>query len=42
MYQSARTDLLELEQRGLLERRTVGQRFVFRPVGDLAEWLTGG
>jgi Fic family protein len=37
VYQSARTDLLDLEQRGLLERRTVGQRFVFRPVKDLAE-----
>jgi len=42
VYQSARTDLLELEQRGLLERRTVGQRFVFRPVADLAERLAGG
>ncbi len=41
VYQSARTDLLDLEQRGLLERRTVGQRFVFRPVGDLAERLAG-
>ena len=42
VYQSARTDLLALEQRGLLERRTVGQRFVFRPVTDLAERLAGG
>ena len=42
VYQSARTDLLDLEQRGLLERRTVGQRFVFRPVNDLAERLAGG
>ncbi|MEK6720647.1 MAG: Fic family protein [Chloroflexota bacterium] len=42
VYQSARTDLLELEQRGLLERRTVGQRFVFRPVTDLAERLADG
>ncbi len=39
VYQSARTDLLDLEQRGLLERRTVGQRFVFRPASDLAERL---
>ncbi len=41
VYQSARTDLLDLEQHGLLERRTVGQRFVFRPVPDLAERLGG-
>jgi Fic family protein len=40
VYQSARTDLLQLEQRGLLERRTVGQRFVFRPVADLPDRLT--
>jgi Fic family protein len=39
VYQSARTDLLDLEARGLLSRRTVGQRFVFRPVPDLAEKL---
>ncbi len=39
VYQSARTDVLELERRGLLARRTVGQRFVFRPVPDLAERL---
>jgi Fic family protein len=39
VYQSARTDLLDLEARGLLSRRTVGQRFVFRPVPDLAEML---
>jgi Fic family protein len=34
--QSARTDLLDLERRGLLERRQVGKRFVFTPVADLA------
>lgn len=39
VYQSARTDLLELGARGLLERRVVGQRFVFRPVADLPERL---
>lgn len=39
VYQSARTDLLDLERRGLLERRTVGQRFVFRPAPDLSEKL---
>jgi Fic family protein len=42
VYQSARTDLLDLEKRGLLERRTLGQRFVFRPVSNLAARLTGG
>lgn len=35
VYQSARTDLLELEERGLLERHTVGQSYHFRPVTDL-------
>jgi Fic family protein len=34
--QSARTDLLDLERRGLLRRRQVGKRFVFSPVQDLA------
>ena len=34
--QSARTDLLDLERRGLLGRRRVGKRFVFSPVADLA------
>ncbi|MGA3058512.1 MAG: Fic family protein [Candidatus Limnocylindrales bacterium] len=34
--QSARTDLLDLERRGMLARRQVGKRFVFSPVADLA------
>ena len=42
VYQSARTDLLDLEERGLLERRTVGQRFVFHPVPDLVDRLARG
>jgi len=33
--QSARTDLLDLEARGLLVRRTVGRKFFFHPVSDL-------
>ena len=33
--QSARTDLLDLERRGLLMRRQVGKRFVFAPVANL-------
>jgi Fic family protein len=35
VYQSARTDLLDLERRGFLERRTVGNRYYFRPAADL-------
>jgi Fic family protein len=42
VYQSARTDLLDLEQHGLLDRRVVGQRFLFRPVADLAARLAAG
>lgn len=34
-HQSARTDLLDLESRGLLERRVVGRKFYFRPVRDI-------
>lgn len=39
VYESARTDLLRLEARGLLTRRTIGQRFVFRPADDLGDRL---
>lgn len=39
VYQSSRTDLLDLESRGLLLRRVVGQEFRFRPVPDLHERL---
>lgn len=42
VYQSARTDLLDLERRGLLERSKAGQRFLFRPREDLAERLAAG
>jgi Fic family protein len=42
VYQSARTDLLELQERGLLSRRLVGQRFVFSPVEDLEGRLSAG
>ncbi|MGD0018904.1 MAG: Fic family protein [Candidatus Limnocylindrales bacterium] len=34
--QSARTDLLDLENRGLLVRRQVGKKFVFNPAADLS------
>lgn len=36
-YQTARADLLDLERRGLLERRTVGRAFQFCPPGTLAD-----
>jgi len=37
--QSARHDLLDLLQRGLLTRRRVGHKFVFAPVAGLSEQL---
>ncbi len=37
--QTARTDLLELHELGLLEKRKEGKKFVFTPVADLAEKL---
>jgi Fic family protein len=37
--QSARTDLADLERRGLLERRVVGRRFEFLPARDLRQRL---
>jgi Fic family protein len=39
VYQTARTDLLDLERRGLLVMRKVGARFVFRPAPDLVDRL---
>lgn len=39
VYQSARNDLLDLDRRGFLERRTVGRTFRFRPAVDLRERL---
>jgi Fic family protein len=42
VYQSARTDLLQLADRGYLHRRTVGQRFHFRPAADLVDHLDAG
>ena len=41
VHQSARTDLLDLESRGLLERQVVGRKFIFRPNADLAAKLAG-
>lgn len=39
-YQSARTDLLDLEQRGLLLRRMKGRKFEFSPAQDLSRKLS--
>jgi Fic family protein len=39
--QSARTDLTDLERRGLLVRRQIGKRFVFYPIANLADNLGG-
>lgn len=39
VYQSARTDLLDLEGRGLLHKRKSGRAYVFYPVEDLADRL---
>ena len=39
VYQTARTDLLDLERRGLLSKRKVGHGFVFIPVEGLEEKL---
>jgi Fic family protein len=39
--QSARTDLLDLETRGLLARRQVGKKFVFRPATGLPNLISG-
>lgn len=41
VYQSARSDLIDLERRGLVIRRRIGRAFHFRPVPDLAERLSG-
>lgn len=42
VYSTARADLLELVEMGLLEKKTRGQAFVFTPVPDLRERLSGG
>ena len=39
VYQTARTDLLDLEQRGLLTSRKVGRTWYFTAVPDLEERL---
>jgi Fic family protein len=42
VYQTARTDLLTLEQAGLLTRLRVGRAYGFTPVPDLADRLRKG
>jgi Fic family protein len=37
--QSARTDLVDLERRGFLERRVIGRRFEFRAAPELRQRL---
>ncbi len=39
VYESARTDLLDLAQRGFLVQRKLGRAFVFRPALDLSDRL---
>lgn len=39
-FGTARSDLLDLWQRGLLERRRIGRRYVFFPIESLEETLT--
>lgn len=41
-HETARTDLLDLFGRGLLERSRVGRQHTFRPVPDIAEKLRDG
>ncbi len=40
VYQTARTDLLDLEKRGLLASQKIGKTWYFTPVSDLEEKLT--
>ncbi len=39
VYQTARSDLLDLVDKGLLAERTVGRRYCFSPVADLEDKL---
>lgn len=41
VYQTARTDLLDLENRGLLQSRKVGRTWTFMPVANLEAKLAG-
>lgn len=39
VYQTARTDMLNLHSKGLLEQRVVGKKLIFTPAKDLSEKL---
>lgn len=39
VYQTARTDLLDLVDRGILSKSKRGRTYIFRPRSDLEEWL---
>jgi len=39
VYQTARTDLLELAELGYLKQFKIGKKLYFAPVGDLAQKL---
>jgi len=41
VYQTARTDLLDLAEKGLLVKRKLGRTFYFHPAPDLEEVLKG-
>lgn len=41
VYRTARTDLLELAERGYLRKEMRGKAFVFVPVDDLRERIEG-
>jgi len=38
-HETARTDLLDLERRGLVTRRTIRRKYFFSPIGNLGERL---
>jgi Fic family protein len=40
-HETARTDLLDLHDRGLLDRSQTGQRYLFRPAADLTRRVRG-
>jgi Fic family protein len=42
VYETARSDLLELAERGLLDKRKIGKTWVFTPAPDLSEKLHAG
>ena len=41
VYETARSDLLSLQSRGLLQAQKMGRRWYFTPVGDLEKKLAG-